>query len=538
MAHPKKTRPADVMQVSVILRHRADGGLIPSIEDIGSRLPADRTYLSRAAFGAAHGAAPEDVAQVVAWAKRHRLSAVAHAPRRTVTLEGTPDAVASAFGISFRTHRHALGDFRRPDGVVAVPEPLTGLVDVVLGLDSIPVAQPRFRHHTPAPDAPPAYLPGEVAERYAFPPHLDGTGQCIGLIVLGGALHTKNLTTYFREVLKRKPPEIVVVPVNGARPVWGANPVADTEAMLDVQIAGALAPGARIVVYTAPDSSSRSFYDATSTALYDEEHAPSVLSTSWGGMEVRDWPHPPFLVTWTPEAIAAFHGLLQEAVYLGVTFCAASGDSGSSIPMRLTPFGSLPMVDFPASSPCALACGGTRLSGKREVVWNDLAEVRMMGDEPMNGGATGGGVSRFFPLPAYQQAARIGEAAYGQLRRGIPDVAGHAANDPGYRVMVNGALGAVGGTSAVAPLWAALIARINQGLGVPAGFLHPLLYRFQLEEVRSVFHPITEGCNGAYYASPSLPWNACTGLGRPDGTALLAALSGKRAPSRRRPSKK
>jgi len=167
-------------------------------------------------------------------------------------------------------------------------------------------------------------------------------------------------------------------------------------------------------------------------------------------------------------------------------------------------------VDFPASSPYVLACGGTYLAAvnngvPQESVWDDLAS---------GGGATGGGVSALFPLPAWQTGANVP----GGSMRGVPDVAGDASPESGYNVLVDGQPQVVGGTSAVAPLWAALIALVNQQKGEAAGFVNAALYQNP-----SAFHDITQGSNGAYAAAPG--WDPCTGLGSPMGTAIAKILA-------------
>jgi len=174
-------------------------------------------------------------------------------------------------------------------------------------------------------------------------------------------------------------------------------------------------------------------------------------------------------------------------------------------------------VDFPASSPYALACGGTRLQSSgttiaSEKVWNELP----------NEGATGGGISDFFPLPAWQSGAHIPPSANPgrHVGRGIPDVAGNADPETGYVTRVDGQPDVIGGTSAVAPLWAGLIALINQSLGKPAGYLNPVLY--QRTNPESDFNDIISGNNGAYKAKKS--WDPCTGLGSPKGSKIAIAL--------------
>ena len=172
-------------------------------------------------------------------------------------------------------------------------------------------------------------------------------------------------------------------------------------------------------------------------------------------------------------------------------------------------------VDFPASSPHVLACGGTSLHSASgaitsETVWNDGAQ----------GGAGGGGFSVQFALPAWQASAGVQPPAGGG--RGVPDVSGDADPRTGYKVSVDGKSMVIGGTSAVAPLWSGLIALLNQKLGKPLGFLQPTLYG--LPKTADAFHDIVTGNNGALSAGPG--WDACTGLGSPDGANLLTALSG------------
>ena len=233
---------------------------------------------------------------------------------------------------------------------------------------------------------------------------------------------------------------------------------------------------------------------------------PSVISISWGGAED----------SWTQQSQAAMNAALQDAATLGVTVTAAAGDNGSTDGVG---DGGL-HVDFPASSPYILACGGTTLEGSgntisSEVVWNEIAN---------NEGATGGGVSNAFALPAYQSSAGVpAQPKTGFVGRGVPDVAGDADPTTGYLILVDGQNAVVGGTSAVAPLWAALIALINQQLGSPVGFVNPALYGLQ-----NSFNDITTGNNddsNLGYFSARAGWDPCTGLGSPNGAAILAGLS-------------
>lgn len=202
------------------------------------------------------------------------------------------------------------------------------------------------------------------------------------------------------------------------------------------------------------------------------------------------------------------------SVSVGVTVTVAAGDDGSDDGVG---DGKL-HVDLPACLPPVLGCGGTSLSASAtaitsEVVWNETAN---------NEGATGGGVSKTYALPSYQASAGVPvQPETNFAGRGVPDVSGDADPVTGYQVRVDGQNLVIGGTSAVAPLWAGLVALMNQQLGRSVGFLNPAIY--QIGE--SVFRDITTGNNGYWNAAPG--WDPCTGLGSPDGVALLNALNGQ-----------
>jgi kumamolisin len=271
--------------------------------------------------------------------------------------------------------------------------------------------------------------------------------------------------------------------------------------MLDIEVVGAVAPQADIAVYFAPNTDA-GFLDAVTTAIHDTQNKPSVISISWGGPES----------SWTAQSLTAFDEAFQAAAALGITVCVASGDNGSSD--GATDGGD--HVDFPASSPHALACGGTRLEAaggavSAESVWNDGAQ----------GGAGGGGVSSAFALPAWQDGLHTTKTSGGDAvlnMRGVPDVSGDADPQTGYAVRIDGTATVIGGTSAVAPLWAGLIARINATNGSPVGLINPVLYANA-----AALRDISVGNNGTYAASPG--WDACTGLGSPDGGKIAALLA-------------
>jgi kumamolisin len=268
--------------------------------------------------------------------------------------------------------------------------------------------------------------------------------------------------------------------------------------MLDIEVCASVATGAKVAVYFAPNTD-QGFIDAVSMAVHDTTNKPSVISISWGGPES----------TWTSQATSALDAACQAAAAVGVTITVACGDNGS------TDGATGNNVDFPASSPHVLACGGTTLEGSgttitSEVVWNELASGE---------GATGGGVSTLFALPTWQQSSNVPAAPTSSGGRGVPDVAGDADPSTGYEVRVDGQTMVIGGTSAVAPLWAGLIALANEQNGVAAGFVNPALYS---AAAKSAFRDITQGNNGAFSAGPG--WDACSGQGGPVGNVVIRVL--------------
>jgi len=491
------TDPKQVISVSVIVKRKnpldlhALGGQIVSREDFDAQFAADpASFDALRTFAHDHGLTVDEAASSLA--------------RRTLVLRGPAAAMEKAFGVQLHDYKDAKTKrrFHCFSGQVSLPETHAPFVEAVLGLDARPIARAHFRFlrnlkkkKKPKATAQPApFNPPQVAALYNFPTDVNGAGQTIGIIELGGGYTTSDISTYFGG-LGIKPPTVVAVSVDGGSNSPGDPNGADGEVALDIQVAGSIAPDAKIAVYFAPNTD-QGFIDAITTAVHDTKNNPSVISISWGGPES----------SWAQSSVTALDDACQSAAALGVTITVASGDSGSSDGVS----GGGNHVDFPASSPHVLACGGTELIGSgstitAETVWNDGTQ----------GGATGGGYSTLFPLPTWQTGAGISGSG-----RGVPDVAGDAAPESGYNILVDGQQEVVGGTSAVAPLWAALVALINQQKGSPVGLVNPTLYADGND-----FHDITQGNNGAYKAATG--WDACTGLGSPNGQALATALSAK-----------
>ena len=503
--------PDDEAAVTLVLRPRPDR-VTPEPSELGMLHPRLRAHLTREQLEDVRGAAPSDVDSLRDWTSAVGVQLLEVAPgRRTVEIRGRLEQLARLFQVEFRRGRGEDGEFRSIRGTAAVPSELSERVLAVLGLDGAPVARTQFRPlplphpgESLAQAAPLSYLPTQVGELYGFPAGTSGAGECVGLIELGGGFRGADIASYFSD-LRVAPPELVAIPVGGG----GNHPTGvpdgpDGEVMLDIELVGAMAPGVRLAVYFSPNTD-QGFLAAITAALHDRDNHPSVISISWGGPEAN----------WPAATVAAFDQAFQDAALLGVTVCVAAGDNGSADGLA----DGQAHVDFPASSPHVLACGGTRLTSsagviEAEVTWNDAPQ----------GGATGGGVSAFFPLPSWQQGAGVPPSADpgGRSGRGVPDVAGDADPESGYQVLIDGQPAVFGGTSAVAPLWAALLIRCSQGLGHGPGYLNPLLY--QKLELEGVTRDITQGNNGAYRAGPG--WDPCTGWGSPIGARLLAALKG------------
>jgi kumamolisin len=500
-------------EVTLVLRRRAE---------LPAEIVAGPVALTSDELAERYGADPADVDLVSRELTSHGLEVTAvHSGSRRVKVAGTLADLSSGFGATLRqvsspdprgwrrvTHRYR-------EGPLFLPAALDGIVTAVLGLDTRPQARPQVRTRSGSAAQGQSYLPNQVADIYNFPLGTTGVGQTIAVIELGGGFSASDLDSYFGG-LGIAAPSITAVSRDGASNMPGSDPNgADVEVALDISVIGAAAPGAAQVVYFAPNNGDQGFVDAISDAA-QATPVPIAISIGWGQAED----------SWTAQGRAAMDQAIADAAALGITVCVAAGDDGSGDGVD----DGQPHVDFPASSPYALACGGTKLIAdpstgvvSSEVVWNELAS---------NEGAGGGGVSAQFPLPPWQATAGVparagGNGAYGNgaYGRGVPDVAGNADPATGYQIYSGAQAQVVGGTSAVAPLWSALIARLAQATGERFGLIQPLMYAGVSPGTGvSGFREITSGNNGAYSAGPG--WDACTGLGVPDGARLLARLSG------------
>lgn len=480
-------------------------------EDALKRRLLARHHISREEFAIAHGADTADLTAVGIYALKYSIDVVGTWPeQRRLALSGTIGDLSQAFGTQVLRFERAGRQYRGRVGPLLIPEHLQGIIETVTGFDDQPVVRPRFRAAAEG-NRDGTFTATQIGRLYNFPAGFDGAGQTIGLLEFGGGYRDADLDAYFTRLGVPQPP-VISVGIDGAVNSPTGDPTSDDgEVGLDIEVIGAIATGARQIVYFAPNTD-QGFVDAVFSAVHDASNTPSIISISWGAPEDE----------WVPSTRQAVDQAFQDAAVLGISIFVVSGDSGSRDGVN----DSLLHTDYPAASPWVTACGGTTLISDPEGIadehtWNH------------SGGATGGGVSRLYSIPDYQATSSIPPAGDdGHHGRGVPDVSGNADPTSGYQVLIGGQELVFGGTSAVAPLWAGLTALINQMKGSSIGFLNPQVYG--IPSAAAVFRDIVAGNNdstgggGPYHAQ--VGWDACTGLGSPDGAKLAENLAAATPP--------
>jgi kumamolisin len=382
------------------------------------------------------------------------------------------------------------------DGDCKISEALERDQPVLPSLSGTAPPTPAGMHNVP-----------EIMTLYNFPPGYDGRGQTIGLIQLGGNLISKDLTQYFKS-LNLPTPDVSTVSIDGASYKPGTD--ADNEVMINVEIIGSIAPRAHVRVYFAPNSAA-GYADAVKQAMVDHV---SVLGSGWGSPESA----------WKDEEINMINALLETAAEQGMTVLLAANDLGVTDGMR----DGRPHVDFPTSSPWVLSIGGTTLNSEGDRITSETVYK-----DASNNRATGGGFSKKFPRPDWQSSVPVPAGDDAKFGRGIPDVVASADPKHAIPITVHGRIAQIGGTSGAMPLWAGLIALINQALGYDVGYLNRRLY--QEMGPAGVFRAVTSGDNGVagvkgYAAGPG--WTPVAGWGSPDGMKLLTWLRAHPGPNR------
>ncbi|MBV8844171.1 MAG: S8 family serine peptidase [Bryobacterales bacterium] len=485
--------------------------------------PEKRQYLTREDLAKQQGARPADLDLIEQVAQKHDLMVVYRSEaERSIVLKGQLGDLLDAFPADVQMFHHSSGTYRGRHGEIQIPQSLEGIVTGIFGYDTRPKHRAPHRRKLLAAAGPGGgngVAATDFAKRYNFPTQfqgakLDGTGQTIAIVELGGGFRTSDLKVFFQEIGVPLP-SVTSVSVDRAGNAPTTADSADGEVMLDIEVAGAVAPKANFAVYFAPNNGDQGFIDAINAAVHDAQRKPSVISISWGGPED----------TTDQQGVNNFHDIFTAAAAMGVTICVAAGDHGTA-DMDASSWDQKIHVDHPSVDDLVLSCGGTQVdAGGNDVVWNDGTPFDT--SVPGGGGwAGGGGVSVMFPVPSYQANAKVPVSLdTGKPGRGVPDIAMSATN---YFTRVDRSEGASGGTSAVAPLMSALVALLNQAIKKNVGFLNPLLYA---NVANGVTHDVTQGTNAitntvkGYNAGPG--WDACTGLGTPDGTAILNVMHGQ-----------
>jgi len=514
--------------VNITVRLRSTGkpeDLVKKAYELAVTPMDQRKYLTHEDLARHHGASQDDLDKIEHYAQRHDLVVVHRSgAERCVVLQGPLGRLLNAFQANVQIYHHASGTYRGRVGEIGIPQELGGIITGVFGFDTrrkhrAPFRQKRASQLAQADSKGPGNGNGVsatvFASRYAFPTAqgstaLDGTGQTIAIIELGGGFRNSDLKAFFTEVGSPSP-SVSAVQVDHARNAPSTPNSDDGEVMLDIEVAGAVVPKAKFAVYFAPNNGDKGFLDAISAAVHDVQRKPSVISISWGGPESSS----------DQQGIQAFHELFAAAATLGITICVASGDHGTAdLDARHWDQGI--HVDHPSCDDLVLSCGGTQIEKGKDVVWNDGTPFNI-NTQGGGGWASGGGISEVFPVPKYQEGAnKVLSLKTQQQGRGVPDIAMSATD---YFTRVDSAEGPSGGTSAVAPLMAALVARLNQAKRKNVGFLNPFLYA---NAASGVVTDVTSGTNAIQGTvegyTATVGWDPCTGLGTPVGTEILKKL--------------
>ncbi len=524
-ALPLHEKPADPdHEREVILVVRGPDGDAAHVQGMGIAPPHARRYLTPARYEADFGASSKDLDAAERFALRHGLEVISKSSlHRSVVARGALKALEKAFRVDFLHYFFSTGYHLSHRGPVHLPASHHGLIEAVLGLSDLPIAEPHLhaRHHPAVPHVEAT----DVAKHYEFPEGATGRGRTVAVIELGGGYHPTDIEEYFRscgsrarvevacgenlpadvEVLDQvltamglamekapPPPDVPHADRRAARNSM-SNLQWTLETTTDIELIGAFAPEADIRVYFGSNTMLGKFR-ALCAALDDN---PDVISMSFGGWESRKAPH----------EIEVFERLFRRAALQGITVVTSSGDDGQ--------------LQYPASSPYVLACGGTHLHDSQgrlvsEEAWSEDA-VGAAGRRL----CSGGGVSDFFALPAWQESAQV-QIKTGLKGRGVPDVSAKADLMTGYRTTVGSLPVRMGGTSSAAPLWAGLVACLNQDLGYRLGWITPLLYSDPA--LRKALRSVDVGNAGMYRACAD--WDPVTGLGSPHGRRLLEWFRG------------
>ncbi len=521
---------AETFKVTIVLRRRTDGTPIQDFDYYGKTPPGQREKLSSDDFAGKYGADPAEMDKVVKFVQSQGLKVEeTHAARRSVIVSGTTAAYNKAFGLNLGRYEHTVTrdekrkketvneTYRGRDGYIHVPKDLTDIIVGVFGLDNRNITQ----KNTGDPPNTHTISVATVTQLYHFPAN-SAAGQTIAIFSEAGFKQSDITATIGGGV------SVTSIAVDASN-----DGSADPETTQDICIASAAAPGAAIAVYFTTGTQA-GWVDLINRVIHPTGADPhcSVLSSSFYILNSDD---AATLSTVSKNFINALTMAFEDAAAQGVTICIACGDTGSDSKIG----DHKAHVQYPGSDPWVLSIGGTtvgNVSGNTcdEYVWNDTFTIACFGQTFSGSGATGGGVSGYFPKPSYQNGTAIPVSLNGgHVGRGLPDVAANASPSSGYPITVNGLPCVGNGTSASAPLWAGLIAVVNAALGQNVGFINPYIYQFGSSAFKDIVGapgPANNAMNGAPGYPANVGWDACTGWGSPNGTALLSAFQGLALP--------
>jgi kumamolisin len=562
--------PADLkerIEVTVKLRRKSEEGLPTLDEFVAGKRSAG---ITRQELSERYGASQEDADAVQRWAAQHGLSVSrVDLGTRQVHLVGSVDAMSRAFGVQLFMYKHSRTgtQFRCPKADVHIPEKLASIIKGVFGLNNMPVivrhsvrAGRRIAGADPLEQFPGSFYPNQVAKLYNFPP-TQGDGERVAILEFGGGFDPSVLADYFTQNIGLSTPPVVNA-ISVLSTTMQVDDPTTGEVYLDIEVIGAMAPKATIDVFFAPWTG-EGFLNAIDQAIHNDDYA--AVSISYGlDEDLRGSGTDPGWPSLNQNIDEAF----RDATAVGIPVFVSTGDQGSSsIRGQLTDGTEITMLSkgahagYPATSPYAIAVGGTMLYAEngaisKEIVWNELGGLQE--GKFYYGGATGGGVSdRYTQVPSYQSSAGVTPQSVNSpptKGRAVPDVAGNAGSTTGYLVSQPPGsqipIAPVGGTSASAPMWAALIACVREALtstfngNVPTFFFNDFVYAngktaafrdivggrdFTFDPnqglVPGAFIPVGDNRStqvDGYYAQQG--YDLCTGWGSPNGTALLKQL--------------
>lgn len=504
--------------------------------------PDYHRWLTPEQFADRFGASAEDIATLVSWAQNQGLEVVGTArARNSIALRGSAAQISQAFGTEI--HRF-VADGQEHFANSTEPTVPAAFEPVVRGIRGLNNFRMRPQHRLKAEAVQPAYTnsaqrhylaPADVTTLYNVRPlysaGIAGDGQKIA-VVGQTQVNVADIQQFrSRFGLPASDPRMIVVP-NFRDPGISSDDL--PEADLDIEWAGAMAPNAQIVyVYS---------YDITDAVQYaiDQNYAP-ILSMSYGSCEA---------LTATSDVLT-LRAMARQANAEGMTWVNSSGDNGGAdCAGNGTRFDSTLAVDLPAAVPEVTGIGGTEFDEGTGNYWNgsnDGAGGSVLGripettwnDSTLEGSpaAGGGGASVLFPKPAWQ----AGPGVPNDGARDVPDVSLSAsASHDGFLIYSKGTLQVVGGTSVSAPIFAGMLALVNQqSAGAGLGNVNPKLYTLA-QSSPAAFHDITTGDNivnitctrtrnctpGSYGFPAGAGYDQATGLGSIDAVNLVAAWTG------------